>query len=73
MRLFHMTIGVYVGDSEPLPDDFRDWIRQAFGDEAADVIGASPTFLHSVVETRYPLAEDVVERRRESGVRVLYS
>lgn len=68
-RLFHLTVGVYLGPDEEIPNDFRDWIERAnlCGE------GASSTFLHSVTELRYPLADDIVEARKQTGVRVLYS
>lgn len=63
MRLFDLTISVH-GPDDYLPVTFEDWLRLAFGDEAVDQIGANPTTLVSVVERRYPLSDDIVERRR---------
>ena len=59
-RLFHLTIGVYLGPNEAIPNTFRDWI------ERANICsgGASTTYLDSVTELRYPLADDIVAKRR---------
>jgi hypothetical protein len=66
-RLFELTIGVYLPEGAPLPVTFQDWI-----DRMNVCGGATATYLERVVERRYPLADDVVERRRELGVRVGY-
>lgn len=63
-RLFDLTISVYLPREAPLPETFNDWLVRAFGREAVNEMGALTTTLQGVVERRYPLAEDVVERRR---------
>ena len=69
MRLFELTINVYAPDYE-MPVGFRDWIDLAFGTEGME-IGASSTTLEKVRELRYPLADDILWRRRGSS-RVIY-
>ena len=64
MRLFQLTMNVYLPSHAPLPDTFTDWIGLAFGIDTTE-LPASPTTLTSVVELRYRLADDVVEKRRE--------
>lgn len=61
-RRFELTIGVYLTADEPLPDTFNQWIVRAFGIDP-DELCASPTTLERVVETRYPLSDDVIEKR----------
>ncbi len=62
-RRFELTIGVYLPAGAPLPDTFREWIERA-GFECNNV--ASPSTLERVIETRYPLSGDVIEKRRNS-------
>ncbi len=59
MRHFELTIGVFIGDRDPLPATFNQWITAA----GLSIVGSSPTTLKRVVETRYPIADDVVEKR----------
>lgn len=61
-RLFELTMTVYLPLTGDLPITFGDWIERAFGIDQRE-IGASPTTLNRVVELRYPLAPDVIERR----------
>lgn len=60
MRHFELTVGVFVGDDEPIPNTFNQWITLA----GLAIVGSSPTTLERVVETRYPLSRDVVDKRR---------
>lgn len=60
MRRFELTMSVFLGDAHPLPDNFRDWIEVA----GLCNLGASPTVLERIVETQYPLSNDVVDKRR---------
>lgn len=60
-RRFELTIGVYVPRGAPLPETFNDWIERA----GFTAEGASPTTLERVVETRYPLSADVIDKRTE--------
>lgn len=59
-RHFELTIGVYVPVGAPLPQNFEEWVERA----GFAVQGATPTTLERVVETRYPLSDDVIEKRR---------
>jgi hypothetical protein len=62
MRRFELTIGVFLGDDEPLPETFRDWIDVA----GLNYEGASPTTLERVIETAHPPKEDVIEKRKST-------
>lgn len=62
-RRFELTISVFLPYEAPLPKTFADWIERAFGIDQ-NTLGASPTQLERVIETRYPLSEDVAEKRR---------
>ena len=73
-RRFELTIGVYVGRSGELPTTFAEWRDIAFGTEGLE-LPATPTTLERVVEVRYPVAEDIRERRqlqRSSRTKDLY-
>jgi hypothetical protein len=60
-RRFELTIGVYVPRDAPIPETFNDWIERA----GFECNIASPTTLERVVETRYPMSADVIEKRGE--------
>jgi hypothetical protein len=64
MRRFELTISVYYPDGEPLPDTFAEWLERATG-VSMENAPATPTTLERIVETRYPLARDVIEKRVE--------
>lgn len=72
-RHFELTIGVFLPADAEVPYTFNDWLAYAFGADAVARMGATPTTLNAVVETRYPLADDVVQRRRELGTRTRYA
>ena len=61
VRLFALNIMVYLPDGRALPTTFNEWIEVATGIEPQI---ATPTTLESVHECRYPLADDVIEKRR---------
>ena len=65
MRLFELTIQVYVGDEQELPETFNEWAEQA----GFEVPGSSPTRLERIVEVRHPPAGDVIEKRRRKDRR----
>lgn len=68
MRLFELTISVYLSDLTPIPETFNGWVELA----GLRVEGASPTTLERLKELRYPLAHDVVGFRRKYGTSVSY-
>ena len=61
-RCFQLTMTVYLWEGETLPESFRDWIDRA----GLCHDGASSTRLDGIIEMRYPLADDVVEKRKTS-------
>lgn len=67
-RLFHLTISVYVPRGTPLPETFSEWVERA----GFEVGGASPTSLERVVELRFPLAADVIDKRTGDKITTLY-
>lgn len=69
-RRFELTIGVYLPGDAPLPETFVEWLERATGCDLSDG-PATPTTLERVVETRYPLASDVIEKRE--GLRRPYA
>lgn len=69
-RRFELTIGVYLPGGAALPEDFREWLERATGCDLSDG-PATATTLERVVETRYPLADDVIEKRE--GLRRPYA
>jgi hypothetical protein len=65
MRTFELTMRVFLHGA-PLPEDFRAWLTEASGVDCSEG-PATATTLERVVETRYPLAKDVIEKRKSRG------
>jgi hypothetical protein len=63
MRTFELTMRVFVPADGPLPETFRDWLTRATGVDCSEG-PATATTLERIVETRYPLAADVIKRRK---------
>ena len=63
-RLFELTMLVYLPDGAELPVTFRDWLEWATGVSMEDG-PATPTRLVRIIEHRYPLADDVIEKRTD--------
>ena len=62
-RAFDVTATVYLPRGVPLPTTAQEWF------EMVDRMGSS---LQSVIERRYPLADDIVQQRHRLGAGPFY-
>lgn len=58
-RMFDVTATVYLPRHAKLPTTANEWF---------EIVNSMGSSLESVVERRYPLANDVVEMRKKLGV-----
>lgn len=67
-RLFEVTIQVHIPRNGELPHYAADWLEVITG-ASQEHFGATGASLVGIRELRYPLADDVVEKRKEDDRR----